>query len=101
MQLIQILLPLCDNGGRRFPPGKFQQVKAVLSEKFKGLTAYNRSAAEGIWKKGAALRRDDIVVYEVMAPSLNRRWWKSYQKSLLIQFAQDSIVIRAQEITCI
>jgi len=101
MHLIQILLPLCDNQGRRFPVAKFQQVKAVLSERFDGLTAYNRSAAEGLWKSGARMRRDDIVVYEVMARALNRRWWKRYQKTLQTTFAQDSIVIRSQRMTLV
>ena len=101
MQLIQILLPLCDNHGRKFPAAKFQQVKAVLAQRFDGLTAYSRTAAEGLWKKGAALRRDDIVVYEVMARSLNRRWWKRYQKTLQTKFAQDCIVIRSQRITMV
>jgi hypothetical protein len=101
MQLIQILLPLCDNRGRRFPASKYRQVKAVLSGKFRGLTAYSRVAAEGLWKKGSSVRRDDIIVYEVMGRSVEWRWWRNYQKLLETEFAQDSIVIRSQKITVI
>jgi len=101
MQLIQILLPLYDNAGRKFGRASYRQVKDVLSKRFQGLTAYSRVAAEGVWRVGKAVRHDDIVVYEVMAKSFNRRWWKQYQKSLEQLFRQDSIVIRAQEITLV
>ena len=99
--LIHILLPLYDNSGRRFSREKYEAVKSHLSARFQGLTAYSRAAAEGLWRVGKVVQRDDIVVYEVMAKSLNQRWWKQYRKHLEQEFRQDSIVIRAQKIALV
>ena len=101
MHLIQILLPLSDDQGRRFAAGKYRKVQALLSQRFKGLTAYSRTVAEGLWKDGPSLQRDEIIVYEVMTNSLNVKWWKNYQKHLQTVFAQESIVVRALKITVI
>jgi hypothetical protein len=97
MQLIQILLPLKDNHGQAFPGQLFRKTKAELTRRFKGLTVYSRAPAEGIWKPGTNTRRDEIVVFEVMAPALERRWWKQYRSRLERSFRQQSIVVRAQE----
>lgn len=101
VQLIQILLPLYDHAGRRFAPAHYAAVKARLSNRFQGLTAYSRAAAEGLWRVGKSIQRDDIVVYEVMAKSFEQRWWKQYRKHLEELFRQDAIVIRAQKITLV
>jgi len=98
MHLIQILLPLYDNGGRKFGRAAYVGVKAQLSARFQGLTAYSRVAAEGLWRVGKSVRRDDIIVYEVMAKSLNRNWWAKYRKHLEAVFRQESIIIRAQRV---
>jgi hypothetical protein len=95
---VQILLPLSDNKGRKFSYKKFEKVKKRLTAKFSGLTAYNRSAAEGLWRKRKTLRSDDIVVYEVMVPKLNKSWWQFFKSDLENSFKQESIVIRAQAI---
>ena len=96
--MIQILLPLCDNQGQMFRPSKYKLVKATLANRFQGLTAYSRVAAEGLWRVGKSVKRDDIVVYEVMTKSFNKKWWKNYRKSLETMFEQESIVIRVQKI---
>ena len=101
MKLIQILLPLFDNHGRRFPRAVYRQVRAELATQFTGLTAYSRVAAEGLWRVGKRIQRDDIVVYEVMTSSVNRRWWRNYRRQLEHRFRQDTIVIRAENITVI
>src|SRR5689334_5897338 len=76
MHLIQILLPLADNEGKPLGPEPFAEVKSELTKRFKGLTAYSRAPAEGLWKPRQNTKRDEIVVYEVMVSSLNTRWWK-------------------------
>jgi hypothetical protein len=97
MYLVQILLPLADNRGRRLPWKLFERVQKELTGRFKGLTAYSRAPAEGLWKPRQGTKRDEIVVYEVMAPKLDAGWWKQYRSRLERLFRQDSIVIRAQK----
>jgi hypothetical protein len=63
---------------------------------FGGLTAYTRAPAEGLWDSGSTVKRDDIVVVEVMVDSLDRRWWKDYRRELEQLCCQDEIVLRAQ-----
>ena len=99
MHLIQMLLPVTDNGGRPLGRKHFDEVKRELTRKFRGLTAYSRAPAEGLWKPRHHTKRDQIVVYEVMTPSLSVAWWKRYKKRLEKSFRQDSIVIRAQPVS--
>ena len=96
--LVQLLLPLYDNAGTPFPRDLYVAVSAELTRAFGGLTAYSRSPAEGLWREqGEATRRDDIVVYEVMADALDEAWWRRYREELEERFAQDRLVVRAQE----
>jgi hypothetical protein len=99
MQLVQILLPLTDNHGKRFPKELYHEVKDELTGRFKGLTVYSRAPAEGIWRPSKGTKRDDIVVYEVMVPKLEREWWKDYRRRLEELFRQESVVIRVQRMT--
>lgn len=97
--LVQILLPLYDNEQHPFPRHYYTKVGEILAEKFGGLTAYNRAPAEGLWKEGGdRTHRDDIVVYEVMTPRLNRAWWKRCRRELESLFRQQEIVIRASAV---
>lgn len=101
MHLVQILLPLYDPAGQAFPQPMFRSVREELLRGFGGLTAYTRAPAKGLWKEDddAPVARDDIVVYEVMADEpLDRAWWSEYRKELERRFAQDALVIRAQQI---
>ena len=94
--LVQILLPICDNQGSKLAPDVYGQVRSELTERFGGLTAYTRAPAEGLWGTGDAVKRDDIVVLEVMVPVLDREWWHNYRKQMEQLFRQDQIVVRAQ-----
>jgi hypothetical protein len=94
--LVQILLPVYDNASRRFPTDHYNGVRAKLADMFGGLTAYTRAPAEGFWDSGSTVKRDDIVVVEVMVDALDRTWWKDYRLELEQLFCQDAIVLRAQ-----
>jgi len=96
LHLVQILLPIYDNHGSKFAPEVYGQVRSQLTESFGGLTAYTRAPAEGLWGTGDQVKRDDIVVLEVMVPALDRGWWHDYRKKLEQLFRQDQIVVRAQ-----
>jgi hypothetical protein len=94
--LVQILLPVYDDAGHRFPTDRYNAVRAKLANLFGGLTAYTRAPAEGLWESGSTLKRDDIVVVEVMVDYLDRKWWEAYRRELEQLFRQDQIVLRAQ-----
>jgi hypothetical protein len=95
MRLIQILLPLYDNAGKALPRHLFEQTARELTQRFGGVTAHTRAPVKGLWKKGRGAQRDDLVIYEVIAPRLQRSWWRSYRRQLERQFRQETILIRA------
>lgn len=95
MHLIQILLPLYDNHGQALPAALHAEVKAALTEKFGGLTAYVRSPAEGRWKDAGTETRDDIVIYEVMVSEVDEGWWQRCRSALEASFRQEEVIIRA------
>ena len=94
--LVQILLPLYDNAGTRFGEAPFARTRGELLDAFGGVTAYQRAPARGLWKTDdGEVARDDVAVFEVMAPDLDRAWWDRYRRELEGRFKQDTIVIRA------
>lgn len=94
MHLIRLLLPLYDNDGNRLPPKLLDQVFDELTHKFGGVTAYQRSPAEGAWKPpGEGVVHDDMVLFEVMVEPLDRPWWADYRRMLEQRFAQDKLLI--------
>jgi hypothetical protein len=95
MHLVQILLPLADNAGRRFDGAAYARVRTELSERFGGITSFTRAPAHGVWKEGGHTSHDDIVVFEVMARELDHPWWERYRAELERRFEQETIVIRA------
>jgi hypothetical protein len=99
MYLIQILLPIYDNHGEAFPQELFHAIGDELVARFSGLTAFTRAPAEGLWvPPGHQAKRDDIAVFEVMAPEIDEQWWAEYRKSLEKRLRQESIVIRSHAI---
>jgi hypothetical protein len=72
--------------------GTGNAVRAKLTGMFGGLTAYTRAPAEGLWASGSAVKRDDIVVVEVMVDSLDPKWWEAYRRELEQLFRQEQIV---------
>lgn len=99
MHLVQLLLPLSDDDGKRFPESRYRALQEELTERFGGLTAYSRSPADGLWNgDGAERERDDIVVYEVMTESLDRAWWAQFRERLERDFRQDEVVVRAHRV---
>jgi len=66
--LVQVRLPRADSRGAAFPPEDF------------------------------AAARDDVVIVEAMAKALDERWWRDFREHLERRFAQDVVVVRAQEV---
>jgi hypothetical protein len=78
------------------PRKDFVTVRELLTERFGGITTYSRAPAKGFWKDKGKVRRDDIVVFEVMTQKLDTRWWRRYRKTLEARFRQQQVLIRAQ-----
>lgn len=98
MHLVQILLPTHDNNREPLPRDEYSRVRTELTERFGGLTVYTRAPAEGLWRMNDNYTsRDDIVIFEVMAPDLDESWWTNYREELERRFRQESILIRAQQ----
>ena len=96
MFLVQLLLPLFDNAGRRLPHERFAQVRDELTDRYGGVTAYLRAPAQGTWKEDTGeVDRDEVVMCEVMVGELERDWWAGYRRTLERRFGQEEIVIRA------
>jgi hypothetical protein len=95
MYLIQFLLPRQDNEGRPFARADFERVRAELTERFGGVTAFLQSPASGVWKDGGETTHDELVLFEVMTDALDRAWWKGYRAELERRFRQEAIVVRA------
>lgn len=96
MYLIQILIPIFDNAGNRFGREAFDALRAELLERFGGLTAFVQSPALGLWNdtERGTTARDDMILVEVMAATLDRIWWTDYRARLERCFRQDEIVVR-------
>jgi hypothetical protein len=95
--LVQMLLPTKDNQGLLFGQDVFHRVRRELTDRFGGATAYSRAPAEGLWDSGQCVRRDDIVVIEVVVEQLDVKWWTVYRQKLEERFHQDQILMRALE----
>ena len=99
MKLMQVLLPLYDNQGQALPKALFDKVREEMRLHSGGVTAFIRSPAVGIWEdEQGAVCRDDVVLFEVMADTLDRAWWDNYRRVLEQRFRQESILIRATEV---
>ena len=98
MKLIQILLPTRDNRGRRISARLLQSTAKELTDRFGGLTAHTRAPVEGLWKPARRrTRHDDLVILEVIAPRLDRRWWRAYRAQLEKQYRQEKIQTRVMD----
>src|SRR5512132_3499080 len=87
MKLLQILLPLYDNGGEAYPKAMFDRIRSELTDAFGGVTAFLRSPAVGVWEdESGEVQRDDVVLFEVMADDLDRNWWQDYRHDLQERF---------------
>ena len=100
--LVQFFLPVRDNDGKAFPREEFARVRAELADRFGGVTAYVRSPAVGAWEDDDGdVCRDDVLLFEVVAETLDRDWWRAYRDDLCGRFAQEEVLVRASEVELI
>ena len=75
-------------------------LEEALAERFGGVTAYMRSPANGLWNDGVGgSRHDDVVLFEIMAETLEAPYWQTLKGKLADDFRQNDIVARVTEIT--
>lgn len=98
MFLVEILLPLYENDGSAIAETEFQRVGDELTASFGGMTAFTRAPAEGRWSGGERETHDEIVIFEVMVSTIDRRWWSRYRERLEKRFRQKEIIVRAHPI---
>jgi hypothetical protein len=94
-----MLLPTKSGSGAAFSDEVLGRTRDELVDRFGGLTAYLRSPAAGAWTSPQGkVEEDNVVMIEVLAESLDVRWWREYAATLRERFAQESIHIRANEV---
>ena len=95
MMLIQLLLPTTEaTGSDRM--ALLAETRRELVERFKGVTAYIRSPAKGLWTAADGhTEADDVVMVEVVTDRFDRSWWRAYAATLAQRFRQDTIHVRA------
>lgn len=99
MYLVELFLPLRDEEGTRFPKKMFDAVRDELAGLFGGVTAFTRAPATGLWEdEGGEVRRDEMVLFEVMAAQVDHGWWRAYRMELEQRFRQDEVLVRATAI---
>lgn len=96
MHLVQLFLPLYDNEGKAFPRSCYDTLRAELTERFGGVTAFICSPAVGAWEDGrGTVQREEVVLFEVMADHVDHGWWSAYRENLQRRFRQDDVLVRA------
>ena len=95
MVLIQVLLPT-KSATPADGLAPLARTRAELAKRFRGLTAYLRSPAKGLWTApDGHTEQDDVVMVEVVTDAFDRDWWRTYAATLAERFGQDSIHVRA------
>jgi hypothetical protein len=99
MHLVEIFLPLKRRDGSPHPSALFSTLRNELVGRFGGLTAFSRAPAEGLWEDDqGTVDRDEIVIFEVMADTIDHDWWRGFRETLERRFDQEEVLIRASEV---
>jgi hypothetical protein len=95
MVLIQLLLPTSVAAGRD-AMAHVAETRRELADRFKGVTAYVRSPAKGLWTApDGHTEADDVVMVEVVTATFDRDWWRNCAMTLARRFGQERIHVRA------
>jgi hypothetical protein len=98
MVLIQCLLPARGASGPNNEDTRaaLAVTRRELIQMFKGVTAYTRSPAQGVWTApDGHEERDDVLMIEVVTRDFDRQWWRAYAATLADRFSQETIHVRA------
>lgn len=95
MQLVEVFLPLDTGRGDPVGPEAIERIVGDLAERFGGATAFTRAPADGLWKQGATIQKDRVIIVEVLVEEIDDAWWKAYRGRLEAELAQEEVMIRA------
>ena len=97
MKLIELFIPLYDNEGEKFSDEHFENLKSELTDAFGGVTIYKKTS--GYWKEPERpVKKDEILIYEIMAEQIKKAYWQALKRRLLILFRQKDLVFRYSDI---
>ncbi|ERJ59286.1 inorganic diphosphatase [Sphingobacterium paucimobilis] len=97
--LFEIFVPLTTQEGKSFPDRYYDDLKNLLLNEFGGVTVYHRSPATGAWDGNkTGIDQDQLIVFEVMSLSAEKKFWDTLKHELEMQFHQDEILIRSSRI---
>lgn len=100
MFVVELFLPLETPQGRPIPAETFERIKAELTDRFGGVTAFLRSPAEGAWKPSeGGVVHDRVAIFEVMVQDVDTSWWRAYRHGLEREFEQEQILARLYQVT--
>ncbi|QDW26287.1 inorganic diphosphatase [Pedobacter sp. KBS0701] len=94
-KLIQLFLPLTNS---RSADQKLKALEQKLIKNFGGLSIYAQNPVLGSWREKGQLEKDKMMVFEVMVPLVDQKFWKKLKTSLEKQFRQKEILIRSLDI---
>jgi hypothetical protein len=89
MRLVELFLP----ADAKFAPTR-RSLADELSRRFGGMTAFNRTPAQGLFEQGSERVEDEIIIFEVMTDDFEQEWWRALRARLERVFEQDAILIR-------
>jgi hypothetical protein len=94
-----IYLPLKYNDGTTIEPRKFQDLQQRLLDVFGGVTFFPQPN-EGLWRMGAVVYQDEIVIYRVLSdkPRKARRFLFKLKERLKKTFRQEEILIVERDV---
>jgi hypothetical protein len=96
--LVEIYLP-GETRDRQDAQATFDAIRAELTERYGGVTAFMRAPALGLWKDPQGeVEEDEIVILEVIVKTLDQAWWRDYRMQLEDRLKQESIVVHATAI---
>lgn len=100
MFVVELFLPLETSSGKPVPAETFERIKAELTDRFGGVTAFLRSPADGAWKPSeGTVVHDQVTIFEVMVNDVDTAWWHRYRKALEVELEQERILARLYQVT--
>lgn len=99
-KLIELFLPVYNQHGSPFPQKHYAAVRKKLQEKFGAVMSYSRIP---VTDAGSTIDRlpvrDQLIVFEIMAATLDTAYWSKYKTSLKKTFDREEILIRCTTIS--
>ncbi len=100
MFVVELFLPLEKPDGSPVPAELLERIKAELTERFGGVTAFLQSPAEGAWKPSRSkVVHDRVAIFEVMVDDVDTQWWRNYRHRLEEELEQEQILARLYQVT--